>query len=501
MRPILKPLLLVLALAACATAPKPSPTSEPASTTKPPPTSPEAWRQTPPPAPAEPLDLVTPTFQQGRLDNGLTVLVSERHDLPLVAMAVAFSWGSSVDPEGKAGLASLTYKLLLEGAGKRDAVALDRAFADLGSSPFVSLTQDGASLGTRVLTRNVDPALALLADLAQRPTLRPQDFERKKKEHLADLALQAGSPGYLTGEALVATIYGEAHPYGQLSSGTPDTVARITAQDARRFYQAAASPQAAALVLVGDLTLEQGVAWAKAHFGKWAGKGGRPPVPPKPPAAPTQPVLVPKPGLNQTTIAMGRAAISHGHPDEAALELASAVFGGQFTSRLNLNLREDKGYSYGAGSYLDARRGPGPLVAQSSVRADVTGAALKEFYAELEGLAARPIAKGELEPARQGLIRGLPARFVRVEDLLRAAAGLFWAELPLDEYQRLADRLEKATLKEVQEAAVRYFRPGELSLVLVGDPDVVAAQLGPLDLPTPKVRPPPSVGPGPKARP
>jgi predicted Zn-dependent peptidase len=452
----------------------------------------EPWRNTQPP-PAPPPDLVMPTFVKAVLPNGLEVYVSERHELPLISLGVALAAGSAQDPAGKAGTADLTIRTFLEGAGKRDAIALEQAFADLGASPAALTRQDGAFVGTTVLTRNAPQALALVADIVLRPTLKDEDFKRKQREQLNNLARSAGSPTFLAQEAFTQVMYGKDHPYGNLTSGVPSTVEKLTAKDARQWYQKNVGPKAAALVVSGDVTLDQAKKWAEQYFGTWKGTAVRAPRPPAPKTLEREVVLVPKPGLNQTIVAMGRPSIESGSPEQAPLELATTVFGGFFGSRLNMNLREAKGYSYGANAYVDPRRGPGPLVASSSVRADVTGPAVKEFFNELEGLKQRPITSAELEAAREGLIRSLPGSFNSVEELTRAAAGLFWEERPLDDYKKEVERLQSATLEQVQAAAAKYFDPAKLDMIMVGDPNVVKTQVEPLDVGKIIIHPPPTV--------
>ncbi|HWV37898.1 MAG TPA: pitrilysin family protein [Vulgatibacter sp.] len=443
---------------------------------------PEAWRATPP-APGEPPELVTPRFERFELPNGLQVLVSERHELPIVSVGVALRAGSAADPEGKEGLAQLTYQLLLEGAGKRDAVALDDAFADIGTSASVSVTEDGALVGTQVLTRNLEEAMSLLADIVQRPRLERASFELRKKQQLANLAAQVGNPRYLAGEAFAAAAFGAHHPYGRLGSGTPASVARLQVADAKRFYERAAGPKAAAIVFAGDITAERARELAQTSFGSWKGKAVAPQVPKAPEvAARARVVVVPKPGLSQTVIMMGRPAIAVGDPDEFDLNLASMVFGGTFGSRLNMNLREDKGYTYGARSYVDSRLGVGPIVASSAVRADVTGAAIAEFMKEMHDLDTRPISEDELEAAREGRIRSLPGSFETVGGLAYAAASLFWYDLPLDRFERLVEGYEAATPETVQAAARRYLDPSMMQIVLVGDPEIVSEQVGSMGL-------------------
>jgi predicted Zn-dependent peptidase len=476
----------LLALAACRTAPKPAPEVPPPppapENPAPPPESPEAFRAQPP-KPGEPPELVLPKFEQAKLDNGLTVLVSTRKELPLVYAGVAFAAGGSQDPKGKGGLADITYKMLLEGAAGKDTTALDQAFQDLGVSPSVNVNPDGAFIGARVLKRNTDTVLTLLAGVVRQPHLARKDFERRKKLQQAELVRALGSPGFLAQQAYLEAVFGPEHPYGHPVSGLPASVDTVTLEDVKSFYQKNVGPKAAALVMTGDITRDEAVALAKKYFGDWKGSAPLPPVPPPPAAQPRQQVVfVPKPGLDQTMIVVGRPGLAVGNPDEYALELAMTVFGGFFGSRLNMNLREDKGYSYGAGASADARLGVGPLTASSAVRSDVTGPALTEFIREMKGIEERPITEKELLAAREGLIRAIPGEFETVEGLGASAAQLFFKRRPLDEYARTVKGLEEATPAEVQRVAEAYLGPETMQVVLVGDPEVIQHQVGPLGL-------------------
>jgi predicted Zn-dependent peptidase len=486
MRRLFVALTALALVAACKTTPEPVPETPPAppppEAPAPPPDDGNAFRQEPP-KPGEPPELVLPRFEQAKLDNGLTVLVSTRKELPLVFVGMTFAAGGAQDPKGKGGLADITYKMLLEGAGGRDTLALDQAFQELGVSPSVSVNPDGAFVGTRVLKRNADAALALLADVVRKPNFAQKDFERRKKLQLADLVRAMGSPGFLAQQAYLNAVFGQEHPYGHPVSGLPATVETLSLQDVKGFYQRNVGPRAAGLVMTGDITLDEAVALAKKSFGDWKGSATPPPVPPAPAATPRQQVVfVPKPGLDQTVIIVGRPGIAVGHPDEYALELATTVFGGFFGSRLNMNLREDKGYSYGAGASADARLGVGPLTASSAVRSNVTGPALNEFFQELKGIQERPITQKELEAAREGLVRAIPGGFETVEGLGSSAAQLFFKRRPLDEFARTVTGLEQATPAEVQRVAEAYLGPAAMQVVLVGDPDVIQQQVTPLEL-------------------
>jgi predicted Zn-dependent peptidase len=292
-----------------------------------------------------------------------------------------------------------------------------------------------------------------------------------------------GSPWFLANQAYLTAVFGADHPYGHPVGGVPASVEKLSLQDAKRFYQKNVGPKATALVVVGDVTLEQAQGWAKKYFGDWKADAVPPPPPPAPPAPPREQLrVVYKPGLEQTFVMVGRPGISAGHPDEYALELATTVFGGFFGSRLNMNLREDKGYTYGAGASSDARLGVGPLTVYSSVRTNVTGPAVSEFIRELNDIKSRPITSKELESAREGLIRSFPGFFETVEGVGSNAATLFFKRLPMDEFARQVAGLEKATPAEVQRVAEAYLNPAAMQIILVGDPDVIQQQVVPLSL-------------------
>ncbi|RKH49081.1 M16 family metallopeptidase [Corallococcus llansteffanensis] len=477
--------LLTLTVSACATT-KPA---EPPPTEPPPaqqPTTPapdaEAFRATQP-KPGAPPELVLPTFEKAQLDNGLTVIISTRKELPLVFVGIAFAAGVSQEPPAKLGVADLSYRMLLEGAGKRDTVALDNAFGDLGVSPAMSVDPDGAFVGARVLTRNVDAAMGLLADVVLRPTFDAKAFDRRKKQQLGELVRRMGDPNFLAQQAYYQAVFGKDHPYGHTSGGTPTTVQSLTLADAKNFYVKNTGPRAAALIMTGDVTLPQAVEWAKKYFGGWKGGAVAPKPPPAPPAPPRDQVrLVPKPGLEQTVVLVGRPGLAAGHPDEYALELATTVFGGFFGSRLNMNIREDKGYSYGANAHLGTRLGVGPLTAYAAVRQDVTGPALNEFIKELSGLKTKPITEKELAAAREGLIRAFPAAFETVEGLGGSAAQLYFHRRPMDEFKKSVEGLRDASAAEVQRVAEAYLDPAAMQVVLVGDPLVIQEQVTPLNL-------------------
>ena len=480
-----------------ASQPAPAPAPKPTQAEVAPPATPaveereEPWR-TQRPAPGAPSEPKIPKFQKATLKNGLTILVSERHELPIVGLSIAIKAGTAVEPPSKAGLADLTYELFLEGAGKLDALGLDKAFGELGATPRVGTGADGATVSTQPLTRNADAVLALMADLVLRPRFAQEDFDRNKKNQRASLVNAYSNPSFLASEAFATTIYGENHPYGHLGSGTPKSIDAITLDDVKAFYKKNVGPGTVAVVFTGDVTMDQAKKWAEKHFGSWKSTAKVMPAPPPPPTAPRKSVvLVPKPALPQTVVRMGRPGLPANTPDEAELELASSVFGGFFGSRLNMNLREDKGYTYGASAGASERRGVGTVTASSLVRADVTGPSVAEFMTELRNLKEKPITEAELNAAREGLVRAIPGSFETVGSLTGTVADRWFEDRQLDWYERYLKDLEAADAGDVQKVAEKYFDPAVMQIVLVGDPEIVQKQVGELKLGEFQIRNPP----------
>ena len=429
-----------------------------------------AWRSQRPDVPP-PVTPVLPTFEQATLPNGLTLLVTHLDALPMVTFNLVSKGGATFDPPAKAGLTSLTYDLLEEGAGALDALAFSDAVADLGAEFGAGADRDSAGVHMGGLARHADAMLGLLADAVIRPRLQAPDFERKKAQTIATLLQRRGSPQGLAFEKIPALIYGPAHPYGHPPTGTPETVQGLTLDDVKAHYARIFGPKSSALVVAGALTLAEATALAEAHFGAWAPEGATPPPAVPAVAAKTRKTvtLVDKPGAAQTMMVVGRPLFARGHPDEDALKLANEVFGGSFSSRLNMNLREDKGYTYGASGQASFRTGAGVFIAYSALRADVTAPGVKETMAELAAMKKRPPTTEELEMARSGLIRSLPGQFESTGAVAGGAASLFVYSLPLDYFARLGARYTAVDLAAVRKAAATYLAPGAMQILLVGD--------------------------------
>ena len=442
----------------------------------------EAWRASRPELGPEP-DLVLPTFERTVLDNGLVVMAARLDRLPLVAFQLVTRGGAALDPAGAAGLGNMVYGMLDEGAGDLDALAFSDAVADLGASFGAGADRDRGTVSISGLSRHASRLASLLADAVRRPRLAEADFARLKAKTLAGIQARLASPQGLAFLRLPALIYGEDHPLGHPVTGSSASVAGITVEQVRAHHGRLLDPRRSAFVAVGDITLEEAVALARQHLGDWtAPEAGTLDVPPVKATPRERIVFVDKPKSPQTMAVLGRPLFGRGHPDEDALRLANIVFGGSFSSRLNMNLREDKGYTYGAGSQVAFRDGVGVFVAYAALQRAFSAPGVAEFFVELEQLDDEPISAEELDRVKDGFIRGLPGDFQGVSNLAGAAGEIFAYDLPLDHYARLSSRIAATDLDAVRAAADAYLNGEVLAVLLVGDATTVVPALEDLGL-------------------
>lgn len=450
----------------------------------------EKWRaERPKPAEAKPPKL--PSFERTTLDNGLTILVATVDAVPVASFSLVTKGGALLDPKPKAGLASLSYSMLGEGTKAKDTLAFSDAVADLGASFGSSGDRDRGAVSISGLAKNGDAMLALLAEATLSPRLAAKDFERLKKQRIGSLLRRRGSPQGLAFERVPALIYGADHPYGHPPSGTVETINAIAHEDVAKFLGGMLAPQRSALVAAGSLTVDEVRALAEKHLGTWKAEV---PEHPAVPAAEAKKrdkiILLDKPGAPQTMTIVGRPVFERGHPDQPALAIANEVYGGSFSSRLNMNLREAKSITYGAGSQAAFRQGTGVFLAYSAIRADATAVGLGEIFGELERMVSNPPSAEEVESARSGMIRSLSGSFERSGSIAGAAGNLFVYGLPLDYYATLGAKYEAVKLEDVHRAAKTYMTPEHMQVLMVGDTAVIAKDIealgrGKLDLQKP----------------
>lgn len=442
--------------------------------------------RTNPPQPGRPPSLTLPVVQKRTLSNGIPVWIVERHAVPVVSLDLMLTTGSAADPVGSYGLAAMTATMLDEGAGPRDSLALADELDFLGATVSASTGFDASSVGLYVPVARLKEALPLMADVALRPTFPAKELERIKAEWLVAFQQIEDDPSSMAQLTYPRVLFGPEHRFGTSTSGTPAVIARLTREDLAAFHAARYRPDQAALFVVGDVKADAIMPLLESQFGAW--KAG--PVAEVPRVVPgTQHgarhiYLVDKPGAAQSVVRIGWLGVDRATPDYFPLVVLNTILGGSFTSRLNQNLRETHGYTYGARSSFDMRRLPGPFVATAAVQTDKTAEAVHEFFVELDAI-RKPIPEAELTKAKNNLAYSFPSSFATNSDVAGELQEQYLYGLPDDFFATYVDRVLAVTSADVQAVAQKYIQPDNFAVVIVGDlkvirPKLEALKLGPI---------------------
>jgi zinc protease len=414
-----------------------------------------------------------PRFERRRLSNGLELRVIERHELPIVTVDLIVKSGETLTPRGKEGLASLAANLLEEGTTSRTTMQLAGELAEIGSTLDASGGLESTTVSLTTLARHLDRGLDLFADVVRNPSFPEKELERLRLQRLSHLKAIADDAEETSQLVFPRLVYGPDHPYGRPILGTPGSVKSITRDDVAGFYGRIMVPGNSALVIVGDVQPDAIATALESRLHAWA--PGPVPSPPSLEPIPAPPerrplYLIDKAGAPQSVLAIGRIGAVRKSPDFHALIVMNAILGGQFASRINMNLRQEKGYSYGAQSGFAFYRGPGPFVAGGPVESGVTRDALEELFKELAGIAgARPVTDDELAFAKERLILGFPSRFETTFGVAGQVAVLVADELPDDEFEHYQPRIEALSKADVDRVARRYITPDRMIVLVVGD--------------------------------
>lgn len=429
-----------------------------------------------------------PKIEKRTLVSGLRVWTIEHRAVPLISLLVLVRRGAAADPPGQEGLAAIVGDLLDEGCGDLDAMALHEALGRIGAQLDTEVGSDASLLGLTVLSRFADRGVALVGAMVREPRLDERDFSRVRDLRVNRLVQIRDMPPALADRAFTELIYG-AHPYGHLAIGSETSLRTLTVEDVRRFHQAAYAPSSVTVIAAGDGSHDELAALVTSHFGDWTANG----VPPDDAPALSMPAdpstrlgLLTRPDAAQSELRMGHISVARSHPDYLRLLVLNMVLGGQFVSRVNMKLREEKGYTYGARTAFEARRGPGPFLLQASVQSDATIDAVRESISEVSAIRGeRPVTRDELETGRAALTRGYPRNFETAEQVARAAAQMALHDLPEDYYSTFVPQVLALDEIQVTEAAARHLDPSRLLTVIVGDPERFASGLDSLALGTP----------------
>ena len=435
-------------------------------------------RTLPKPGPAPRFAL--PPVQRTRLSNGLELLVIEKHVLPTVALNLVLRGGRSADPPQKSGLTSLLSAVWDEGTTHRTADQIAGQLAGLGASLSIAAGWDTSTARLFTLKQHLPEALDIYADVLRNPVFPQQEFNRDKSKALARLVQLRDDPMVLSQLATASLLYGPQHPYGRSPYGTRSSLASISRGDLEAAYRLRVRLEEATLIAVGDVTSRELVPLLEAAFGGWKAAGG-PALATLPSPAQKAPriVLVDKPGAAQSVIAVSRIGAERKSADFCALTVMNSIFGGQFSSRLNLNLRESKGYTYGAHSMFEWRiPQAGPFLASASVHTAVTAPALAEFIKELQGMTgARAVTADELAFTEAWLTLGYPAEFETPDLLARQWETVVEHRLPDDYFNTYIPRIRQVTAADVLRVARQYLDPAQLTIVVIADRAKVESSL------------------------
>ena len=433
---------------------------------------------TPRPEPTAPRSYHFPSFVRTTLPNGMRLVVASVTKLPLVSIAAVIDAGATTERDGEEGAAALTAQLLLEGAAGMDGAALTDRFERIGTSVDARADWDAATVTLTVLRERLPEALALVRDLLCAPDFPEREVTRLKDERLAELLQLRAEPGSLADEQFARAVYSPTARYATPAAGSATSVRALTREVVREFYGRRYRASTTTLVLAGDVTVEGAQALAEQLFGNWHG-GDVPTTERSIDSAPAQTLVrvVGKSDAPQSEVRVGHVGLPRRHPDYFAVTVMNAVLGGLFSSRINLNLREAHGYTYGAFSAFEWRRAAGPFTIHTAVKSEVTGAAVREILKEIDGIRTAPISESELSLATSYLDGVFPIRYETTAAIATALSNLVIHELPENYYDEYRGRVRAVTTDDVLRAAQRHLHPDRLHLVVVGDPNVIAAQL------------------------
>lgn len=422
-----------------------------------------------------------PKFDSEALSGGIRLLVAPVEKLPIVTVLVVVDAGSTRDPAGKEGVAKLTAKALLEGSRSYDGAELAEKFEQLGTSLESGADWDSTFIKITVLSERLPAALALLGEVLTTPVFPEREVERLKAERLSEILQTETEPRALADERFESFLYAEESRYSKPDGGSAGSVAGLQRRDVEEFYRSSFVSGATTVILTGDIDRKSARTLVDRAFGG-LGKGAphRPKLVVAPRSGTRNVHIVSKSDAPQSELRVGHIGLPRKHPDFFPAMVMNAVLGGLFGSRINLNLREAHGYTYGASSYYDWRRGPGPFAVATAVASDVTSLALREIFLEIDRIRGEEVAPEELSLATDYLEGVFPIRYETTSAVATALANLVIHDLPADYYDTYRENIRAVTARAVLQAAQKLLHPDELQTVVVGDPALVRESLAEL---------------------
>jgi zinc protease len=434
------------------------------------------------PSPGQPRTYAFPNFERTVLTSGLQVITVDLPNRPLVSANLLIRRGVSDEPADLAGATIITARAMTEGTKRYPGVELLEAGERLGATLHVDASWDAFTASVEVAATRLGAALELLAELVEQPTFPESDVARLRDERLNDLLQVKADPRRRVDQAFNATIYTTDSPYGRSAGGDEESVPRLTTDVLRGIHGSVLDPRHAAIVIGGDLTGLNVPRLVEAALGSFGGQNPKhdpATVAPRSESAVDHPIVrfYHRPGSVQTELRIGHVGVTRLTPDFHPVQVMAAILGGLFNSRLQMNLREEKGYTYGIGAGFDMRRGAGPFSVRTAVQTAATVPSISESLLELRRIRETPVTAAELAAARDYLVGVFPLRFETPGAVVGALGGLFVLDLPDDELARYRDEVEAVTVEAIQKAAQDHIHLDRLAIVAVGDADAVGAEL------------------------
>jgi zinc protease len=440
------------------------------------------------PRPGAPRDYHFPKFDVRTLENGMRVIVATVQKLPVVTVLAVIDATALADPAGKEGIAELTAQAIREGTENLDGAQLTLEFENLGTSFESGADWDSTVASMTVLRDKLDNAFSLFSRVITSPAFRSEDVERLKEERLAERLQIIDEPRGLAEESFARFLYADGVRYGEPMSGSSRSVTAINRDDVSQFYRENYSASGTTLILVGDVTTDEGVALAQGNFGTWQGVRKNIIVKADIPARSARASrIVSKADAAQSELRIGHVGVQRLNEDYFPIVVMNAILGGLFSSRINLNLREVHGYTYGASSYYDWRRQSGPFVISTAVQSEATAPAITEVLGEIDRMRAEQVGEDELSLATSYLEGVFPIRYETTAAIAAALANMITFKLPETYYDTYRSNIAAVSTLDVLNAAKKYVHPDQLQVVVVGDPTLLTSpietlQIGPLSV-------------------
>ena len=429
------------------------------------------------PSAGPPRALVLPRFERLDGTGDLEVRHAHRPGVPEVSIRLVLEAGAGAEPSDRRGLAHLTTRLLTEGTADRDAIAMARWIDRLGVGFEASAGYAVATLSVHTLSDVFEEAIDLLGTVLRDPVFPDREVERVRAERLDKIDRETDEPAVVAGHAVIDTLYGNGL-YGRSTGGVRETVEAISADDIRRFHASRYRPGGSLLLVCGDVEADRVAAAVAGRLGAWTGQATRP-APPRTPAVPDPGViLIDRPGSPQAEIRVATIGVPYGTDDYYAIVVANAILGGLFNSRVNMNLREDKGWTYGARSSFAFRRGAGPFTVRTAVETAVTADAFDEILAEVHTMRSELVGSEEMELAKHALTLSLPLQFETASQVTRRISRQHIFGLADDYWETYRERIDAVTAEEVRDVCRTYLGRGRLTLLAVTDADQTIEAMG-----------------------